>query len=570
MPVRGAIRNFISRRFWWLVLFVAAVIAVSFSPLSFENNGAAAASGPSVISWPSGFQSGIPSVVGVVTRSEDALTSGTLSIDNGAVLSGCTVNKTDYYCDVSGIQWGQIYDVSGAVTDSSGTTQVSWSFQPVQTTNQIINQDLSVDSAVALWDNYSDYLQRRLTINNTIKNTSPFEVNNVAITSASASFGASLVTPLAINIGNMAAGATATFALQFQVPSNVTVFREMMGATTSSGVGGQLLQTLTSGKKIGFSVGDNFANLSDQDLENAMSDIESLGVGWVRFDMAWSELQPDGPGSYNWPVFDRIVAAANRHNIQLVPLLTYTPAWARPANCTTSIKCEPADPSQFATYAAAAVAHYAPMGIHTWEIWNEPNITQFWQPAPDPVAYANVLKQSYASIKQVDPQATVISAGLSDPTVGTGNIDPRDFLTAMYQNGAKNYMDAVGYHPYSFPYLPSGPSWTGWYAMSDSTPSIRSIMVNYGDSNKQIWATEFGSPTNGPTWRGDELLQAAEFEDAMHQISNEPWVAGLFFYSYQDLGTDTSTIENFFGVIRYDGSKKPAYYELKNVLYGLS
>ncbi len=570
MPVCGARCNFITKRVWWLFFSLVAVIAISFSPWSIQSSTAMAGGGPSVVTWPSGFQSGVPSVVGVVTRSDAALANGTLSIDNGAVLSGCTVNKTDYYCNVSGIKWGQTYDVSGSVTDSSGTSPVSWSFQPVQNTGQIINQDLSIDSVVALWSSYQDYLERHLTVTNTLHNVSTFELDNVAITGSSASSGVTLGTPLPLTIGNMAAGTTATFSLQFMVPSNLTVFREWINASTSNSSGKLPVQTLTANKKIGFSVGDNFADLSDQDLENAMSDMASLGVGWLRFDMAWSALQPDGPGSFDWPRFDRIVAAASRHNIQLIPLLTYTPAWARPGNCTASIKCEPADPSQFATYAAAAAAHYAPMGIHTWEIWNEPNITQFWQPAPDPVAYTNVLKQSYASIKQVDPQATVVSAGLSDPTAGTGNIDPRDFLTSMYQNGAKDYMDAVGYHPYSFPYLPSGPSWTGWYVMSDATPSIRSIMVSYGDSNKQIWATEFGCPTNGPTWRGDELLQAVMVEDAMQQMSNEPWVAGLFLHTYPDLGTDTSTIENFFGVIRYDGSDKPAYYELKDVLSGLS
>jgi hypothetical protein len=36
-------------------------------------------------------------------------------------------------------------------------------------------------------------------------------------------------------------------------------------------------------------------------------------------------------------------------------------------------------------------------------------------------------------------------------------------------------------------------------------------------------------------------------------------IGGLFWYSYQDLGTDPSTPENFYGLRRFDGSPKPAY-----------
>ena len=115
----------------------------------------------------------------------------------------------------------------------------------------------------------------------------------------------------------------------------------------------------------------------------------ALGVTSIRLDLAWDDIQPDSPTSYDWTNFDRIVQAANARGITLLPTLAYTPAWARPAGC--SDKCPPTDPAQFEAFVSAAVQRYAPQGIHTWEIWNEPNTSGFFQPAPD---IANVCEPS--------------------------------------------------------------------------------------------------------------------------------------------------------------------------------
>lgn len=556
------------------LIFTVATLLITGVILPFSSVEAASSSF-AVTYWPTGTQSGMPSVVGVVSQSDTVITAGSLKINNGAALTNCTVHKTDYFCNLSGVQWNNSYSVSGWVQDDKGNTStVSWSFKPSQSSQGSgAPPNLIIASTSAYWGSFSDYLQSRLSVSSTLLNSGSIDAYNVTITGSNTTSGVELGSNLPVTVGDIGAAGSAVATLHYIVPTGTASFRQIITATAEDGNGNTYTygstQSPGAGKKIGISVGDNLADLSDQDLDSALADIASLGVGWIRFDMAWSAAQPNGPASYNWARFDRIVAAANRHNLQLVPILTYTPAWARPATCSDSFKCGPADPAQFASYAAAASARYAPMGIHTWEIWNEPNISQFWKPAPDAAAYTNLLKKSYNSIKQVDPLATVVSAGLSDPAGSAGgNLDPRDFLIQMYKNGAKDYMDAVGYHPYSFPNIPSGPTWTGWSVMGDTNPSIRSIMVSYGDGNKQVWATEFGSPTNGPTWRGDELLQAVMMRDGVQQIANKPWVAGLFLYSYRDLGTDTSTIENFFGIVRFDGSKKPAYYELKKVLAG--
>jgi hypothetical protein len=334
--------------------------------------------------------------------------------------------------------------------------------------------------------------------------------------------------------------------------------------------------------RYGVSVGDSLFSLSPDQINQRLDTVAGLGTGWLRFDLAWDDIQPTSTRSYNWSPMDAIVSAARAHNFRLLPIIAYTPAWARPASCPSTDKCTPADPAAFAAFAAQAVKRYSGQGVYAWEIWNEPNIKVFWQPVPDATAYAALLKATYASIKAQDPSAIVVSGGLSPAeTDGAGNIAPIDFLTRLYAQGAKASFDALGFHPYSYPAPPSAYySWSAWSQMQATNQSLRSVMTANGDSGKAIWLTEFGAPTNGPGPLATasnlnlannpdhvtEDLQATIMADATSAVTGFSWAGPLFWYTDVDQGTYTNTIENFFGLIRYDGTTKPAYDALRNLL----
>ncbi len=61
-------------------------------------------------------------------------------------------------------------------------------------------------------------------------------------------------------------------------------------------------------------------------------------------------------------------------------------------------------------------------------------------------------------------------------------------------------MDAVGYHPYTYPYLASYPApWgTAWNRIDATPPSLRSVLRHYATPDLPIWLTEYGAPTGGP------------------------------------------------------------------------
>ncbi len=331
---------------------------------------------------------------------------------------------------------------------------------------------------------------------------------------------------------------------------------------------------------LGMSLGDTLVWKTPAEINSELDDIASLGIGRIRFDISWADIQPESSTTFDWYKLDQIVSAANARKIKLLPDLAYTPKWERPSDCTDSDECAPADPAQFAIFAQAVVSRYAPQGISDWEIWNEENTSGFWKPVPNASAYAKLLKYTYSAIKSVESSSIVIMGGLSPtPPTSTQKIAPVDFLTQIYATGAKDYFDAVGMHPYSSPTLPTTyEKWNAWSQMSLTVPSLRSIMGSNGDGNKQIWLTEFGAPTGGPgileasntdkifTGSPDhvtEALQAEMYSTAITSAKQLPWAGPLFFYSYKDLGTSTKTPENFFGIIRNDGSLKPAYDVLK-------
>ena len=300
-------------------------------------------------------------------------------------------------------------------------------------------------------------------------------------------------------------------------------------------------------------------------LSRRLDAYRALGVHWVRFQMIWDNVQPMGPHGYHWSHYDALVRAIVKRKLEPLAVLGTAPPWARPSTCTDAQTCAPASPQAFADFARAAAHRYGRRGLTHWEIWNEPNTAAFWKPHPDPVAYAALLKAAYPAIEEADPDATVISGGLAPvetlaDSSGVVRYDPLSFLAAMYANGAGGAFDAVGIHPYTFPRMPGRAAY-GWGILGHGSPSIRGLMTSYGDAGKQVWATEYGAPTSEAAVGGiSESLQARLVQRAYAAWARLPWTGPMIWYSYRDRGGIVSDPENFFGLVRSDGTRKPAYF----------
>ncbi|MBP9750017.1 MAG: hypothetical protein KBD21_04785, partial [Candidatus Pacebacteria bacterium] len=336
--------------------------------------------------------------------------------------------------------------------------------------------------------------------------------------------------------------------------------------------------TLRSG--VGLSVGETLSVLSEEELRRRLDDMVSLGVAWIRVDIAWSSVQPEYNGAYRWAPADRVVREARARGIRVLGLLTYTPEWARAESCAYTKMCEPADPAAFAQFARAAAERYAAQGVFTWEVWNEPNLKLFWAAGASPERYAVLLRRTAEEIRAAVPSAVIISGGLAAVATRNGSMAAREYLERLYDAGARTSFDAVAYHPYSYPLAPhvydaSSP----WSHMAETEWSILGIMRANGDGAKKIWITEYGAPTGGPGLAADtsvhglpvspthvtENYQAIILREAFEENATYSYTGPLFWYSYRDIGTNDTTVEHHFGILRADGTTKPSYDVLRGV-----
>lgn len=286
---------------------------------------------------------------------------------------------------------------------------------------------------------------------------------------------------------------------------------------------------------------------SDTEMEAEFADYASMGVQWLRTDFLWDWVKPTAKSAYNWTVYDKVVAMAEKYGIEVVALVNGETSWASKTLGTV------ASQEAFGDFAAAAAAHFGDK-INYWEIFNEPNLRGI-----TPANYTAALKEAYEGIKAVDAGDIVISAGLAAvPNTGNGMYSAVDYLKGIYANGGGDYFDAVGYHPYTYPYMPSASdNWNGWQIMEDG---IRSTMIANGDAALDVWITEVGAPTAGAPNAVSQATQATILTQAVTLASSYDWAGPVLWYSYKDRGGSTTDPENWFALINPDGTPKEAYY----------
>lgn len=332
-----------------------------------------------------------------------------------------------------------------------------------------------------------------------------------------------------------------------------------------------VIQAAIQDNGFGIAAGGDLVYWSQSDLDRYFQGIRELGATWIRYDIDWQVVQPYSLQNYNWEGIDRVVATAEKFNMRSLGIITYAPQWAQSKICPSGKHCPPENAEMFARFSGEVAQRYAGR-ISAYEIWNEPNYQLYWYPSPDADDYAGLLKAAYVKIKESDPAAVVVTAGLTDMGDAEGvSISPLNFVKTMYGAGAKGYFDILGLHPYTYP----GFSY-GWPHIT----SIRNIMQENGDGGKYIWATEYGAPTGGPgrgyaigesgfNYGPDYMTEDAQAEMASDifafQQSNDAWMGNVFWYSFCDSSTDRSSTENFFGIIRKDGTRKPVYEVLRDL-----
>jgi polysaccharide biosynthesis protein PslG len=244
---------------------------------------------------------------------------------------------------------------------------------------------------------------------------------------------------------------------------------------------------------LGVSFGPEYVGAHSK-LSAELKRMRRSGVESARFAVYWSELQPAAGHAPDYRRLDRIVAAAARARLPLLPVVLGAPAWA---TLDTSRPVDvPRDPADYAAFVGGLVQRYGRGGtyfkqhkklprvpIRAWQIWNEVSNAWYWDDSWKS-AYPRLLRAAYDAIKAADPGARVIESGLNTGAGGRS----WDVLAALYQQldaqGLGRPFDEVAGHIYTA-------------KVPDALQVVRetrAVTKRYGDRERPIRVTELAWP----------------------------------------------------------------------------
>lgn len=291
-------------------------------------------------------------------------------------------------------------------------------------------------------------------------------------------------------------------------------------------------------------------NLSQDDWNYAMRMMEQAGVHWLKVQLPWRDMQPDGPNSRNDEFFRRVeqyLEDASRRGFSVMVSVVKAPGWAR----TTSAEDGPPDnPQDLANFISLVLTEISAddlrpiLGdyIDAVEVWNEPNLLREWQGTLpfNGAGYMQLFAPSYNAVRAYSSTIAVITGGLAPTSTSGYSVDDRDFLRQMFAAGLASYSDvSIGVHPYSWGNPPdagccNAVDGQGWdddphFFFADTMRDYRQISANNGRAGMLMWVTELG-------WASWDGFPNALPDGSDWMAYNDRWDQGFYTIRALEIG----------------------------------
>ncbi len=297
--------------------------------------------------------------------------------------------------------------------------------------------------------------------------------------------------------------------------------------------------------------------------------MHGLGAAIDRVEVRWDEVEPR-PGVFVFDQLDRLIAEAERVQLEVLVVVVGAPAWAvdRPERAgpgpprgldQPALRADgspnPANPwAEF----LGMVAHRYSRRVAVWEIWNEPNFRDFWRGTP--ADYARLFDVARAVLKAESSQATVLLGGMV--------VDDGAFLGDVLAHLCPNRdcggrtIDGVAWHIYGEP--------TDVVRVAQLT---RERLSPYGLA-APLWITEANVPVDDPQAPADALVgpeavslaQQAAFVSQLCALARSVDVHTVAFYRAIDVDEE----RHYWGLFRHDWSARPALLAYRTAARWLS
>ncbi|HKV84575.1 MAG TPA: glycosyl hydrolase [Ktedonobacterales bacterium] len=268
---------------------------------------------------------------------------------------------------------------------------------------------------------------------------------------------------------------------------------------------------------------------------------QQLEVTIVRVEFPWPLIEPQR-GVFDWSRADAIVLAAGSHNVQLQPVLVYTPAWSDSGGMTLT-----PGSGDYASFVAAIVARYHTT-IHYWELWNEPDGSHYWN-SGEQAYVASVLTPGYQAAKAAEPQARIILGG-------PASADAK-WLNGVYDLGGGNSFDIMAFHDYG----------GGTSELTDAI-AVEAILSAHGQASKPLWLGEYGVQENTTADAGQQYLLRTVLTATNSPIAVAEWYNLRDDYSMTCCPAQVAVTGNW-GLVQHDDvTKKDAFATLRQLIAG--
>jgi hypothetical protein len=337
-----------------------------------------------------------------------------------------------------------------------------------------------------------------------------------------------------------------------------------VAACALSGPAGARARTLGPNS---FGVNGTFVydKLGALDRDGYTADVAAAGFGTVRLAAFWAEVEPHEPGPtgthvFDWQALDDRVGLLARHGIRAHLILGYGTPWASVGGPGLHRPPGEARIPAYGAYATAVAARYGVDGefwrlhpelpsvpVINFEVWNEPNSTQFWGNDPDPSLYAKMVLVAQRSIDTVAPGSHVVMGGLS------GSAKPGRYAKRVFraQPELRRSMRYIGFHPYG----------NGATQGVRRLRAFRRVLDRHGSPRMRIEISEDGMSTFVDRRR--RLYLAAMVAAAERP---EYRVSRYIVHTWITAEADRHRREDWYGIANGVGSLKPSGRMLRRAI----
>jgi len=257
-------------------------------------------------------------------------------------------------------------------------------------------------------------------------------------------------------------------------------------------------------------------------LDEAFQKSHEAGVRSARIAVWWCLTEPERD-SYRWQELDVAFQIAQNYGMEIVPQIFYTPDWAAIGHDSGATcfdhenyprNLPPQDWNDWSDFMAALTKRYGASGknlVHNWEIWNEPDLLEFWYIPGDPwnanaPQYAKLVKLARAEVDRYDNGGNLLAGSLSD-------IYGANFLKRLMalegDEDIRSDIDILTFHIFDEP-----------------ERKLDGIRKALGENTFDMWVTEF----NARQW--DETVSAQDLQYFFDVLKRNGVTRSFWFMSW--------------------------------------